>query len=122
MLDVDYSPAPPALLAQSVVERAPAFSATEAVEFRYQIVKVRRQAAALPNSPRPGFSSGRELSLRYIEVHGAVRRMIFRAVDGLHHQAIRARFQVVHFYFHSDGDHGVPLLDEVISANELGKE
>src|SRR3984893_9230010 len=61
-------------------------------------------------------------SLRYVKVHAAVRRMILRAVDGLHHQAVGTRLQVVYFYFHSYGDHGISLLDEIIGANDFREE
>ena len=61
----------------------------------------RRKAGAgsrTPKCARQFWNAARamgEPSLDYVEVYGPVRGMIFRAVNRLNHQTIRARFQVI---------------------------
>src|SRR5260370_1343759 len=61
-------------------------------------------------------------SLHYVKVHDSVGCMIFRTVDGLHHQAVGTRLQVIHFYLQTNGDHRISLLDEILGANDFGEE
>src|SRR5207253_8258101 len=48
--------------------------------------------------------------------------MVFRAVDGLHYQAVRARLQVIHLHLQSDGNHGISLLNVIIRAHDVSEK